>query len=461
MAESKKDLLGYKKTNFYDVATPEQIDAAYEYAKDYMKYLDASKTEREAVTTSIELAKAQGYVPYTFGMDMQVGGKYYYNNRGRSLFLFRIGSKPVQDGIRICAAHIDSPRLDLKQSPLYEDSGFGFFKTRYYGGIRKYQWVATPLALHGVVIKQDGTTVQVTIGEDDADPVLYINDLLPHLGQNQNSQPLGTAIPAENLNILLGSRPLEGEESDKIKMNILNLLNEKYGIVEADFLSADLSLVPAAKARDVGLDRSLIGSYGHDDRVCAYPALTALFENPDAARSTMVILADKEEIGSDGDTGMQCELLLDLLYEIAKAFGANFGQMKANSICMSADVTACFDPNFAEVFDGKNVSRINCGICMCKYTGHGGKVATNDASAELVAFIRRIMVKNEVIWQAGDMGKNDLGGGGTVAKYISKHNIPTVDMGVPVIAMHSPFEIVSKADVYTAHKAFAAFYTLD
>ena len=461
MAESKKDLLCYKKTNFYEVATPEQIDAAYEYAKDYMKYLDASKTEREAVSTSIAMAEAQGYVPYTFGMDMQVGGKYYYNNRGRSLFLFRIGSAPVQEGIRICAAHIDSPRLDLKQSPLYEDGGFGFFKTRYYGGIRKYQWVATPLALHGVVIKQDGTTVQITIGEDDADPVLYINDLLPHLGQNQNSQPLGTAIPAENLNILLGSRPLEGEESDKIKMNILNLLNEKYGIVEADFLSADLSLVPAAKARDVGLDRSLIGSYGHDDRVCAYPALTALFENPDAARSTMVILADKEEIGSDGDTGMQCELLLDLLYEIAKAFGANFGQMKANSICMSADVTACFDPNFAEVFDGKNVSRINCGICMCKYTGHGGKVATNDASAELVAFIRRIMAKNEVIWQAGDMGKNDLGGGGTVAKYISKHNIPTVDMGVPVIAMHSPFEIVSKADVYTAHKAFAAFYTLD
>ena len=461
MAESKKNLLCYKKTNFYEVATPEQIDAAYEYAKDYMKYLDASKTEREAVSTSIAMAEAQGYVPYTFGMDMQVGGKYYYNNRGRSLFLFRIGTASVQEGIRICAAHIDSPRLDLKQSPLYEDGGFGFFKTRYYGGIRKYQWVATPLALHGVVIKQDGTTVQITIGEDDADPVLYINDLLPHLGQNQNSQPLGTAIPAENLNILLGSRPLEGEESDKIKMNILNLLNEKYGIVEADFLSADLSLVPAAKARDVGLDRSLIGSYGHDDRVCAYPALTALFENPDAARSTMVILADKEEIGSDGDTGMQCELLLDLLYEIAKAFGANFGQMKANSICMSADVTACFDPNFAEVFDGKNVSRINCGICMCKYTGHGGKVATNDASAELVAFIRRIMAKNEVIWQAGDMGKNDLGGGGTVAKYISKHNIPTVDMGVPVIAMHSPFEIVSKADVYTAHKAFAAFYTLD
>ena len=461
MSESKKDLLGYKKTNFYEVATPEQIEAAYDYCVGYAKYLDASKTEREAVTTSVAMAEAQGYVPYTFGMQLVKGGKYYYNNRGRSLFLFRIGSTPVQEGIRICAAHIDSPRLDLKQSPLYEDGGFGFFKTRYYGGVRKYQWVATPLALHGVIVKQDGETVKVTIGEDETDPVLYINDLLPHLGQSQNAQPLGSAIPAENLNILLGSRPLEGEETDKIKMNILNLLNQKYGIVEADFLSADLSIVPAAKARDVGLDRSLIGSYGHDDRVCAYPALTALFECPDAARTTMVILADKEEIGSDGDTGMQCELLLDLLYEIAKAFDANFGAMKANSICLSADVTACFDPNFAEVFDGKNVSRINCGICMCKYTGHGGKVATNDASAELVAFIRRIMAKGEVVWQAGDMGKNDIGGGGTVAKYISKHNIPTIDMGVPVIAMHSPFEIVSKADVYTAHKAFVAFYSFD
>ena len=461
MSESKKDLLGYKKTNFYEVATPEQIEAAYDYCVGYTKYLDASKTEREAVATSVAMAEAQGYVPYTFGMQLVKGGKYYYNNRGRSLFLFRIGTTPVQEGIRICAAHIDSPRLDLKQSPLYEDGGFGFFKTRYYGGVRKYQWVATPLALHGVIVKQDGEAVKVTIGEDETDPVLYINDLLPHLGQSQNAQPLGSAIPAENLNILLGSRPLEGEESDKIKMNILNLLNQKYGIVEADFLSADLSIVPAAKARDVGLDRSLIGSYGHDDRVCAYPALTALFECPDAARTTMVILADKEEIGSDGDTGMQCELLLDLLYEIAKAFDANFGAMKANSICMSADVTACFDPNFAEVFDGKNVSRINCGICMCKYTGHGGKVATNDASAELVAFIRRIMAKGEVVWQAGDMGKNDIGGGGTVAKYISKHNIPTIDMGVPVIAMHSPFEIVSKADVYTAHKAFVAFYSFD
>ena len=334
MSESKKDLLGYKKTNFYEVATPEQIEAAYNYCVGYAKYLDASKTEREAVATSVAMAEAQGYVPYTFGMQLVKGGKYYYNNRGRSLFLFRIGTTPVQEGIRICAAHIDSPRLDLKQSPLYEDGGFGFFKTRDYGGVRKYQWVATPLALHGVIVKQDGEAVKVTIGEDETDPVLYINDLLPHLGQSQNAQPLGSAIPAENLNILLGSRPLEGEESDKIKMNILNLLNQKYGIVEADFLSADLSIVPAAKARDVGLDRSLIGSYGHDDRVCAYPALTALFECPDAARTTMVILADKEEIGSDGDTGMQCELLLDLLYEIAKAFerGRQYGEPEVNEI---------------------------------------------------------------------------------------------------------------------------------
>jgi aspartyl aminopeptidase len=303
--------------------------------------------------------------------------------------------------------------------------------------------------------------VNVTIGEDDNDPILMISDLLPHLAADQMQKTAGQIIAGEQLNVIIGTEPVEGDGSDLVKLNMMKILNEKYGIVEADFLSADLSIVPAAKARDVGLDRSLIGSYGHDDRVCAYPALTALFECPDAARTTMVILADKEEIGSDGDTGMQCELLLDLLYEIAKAFGANFGAMKANSVCMSADVTACFDPNFAEVFDGKNVSRINCGICMCKYTGHGGKVATNDASAELVAFIRRIMAKGEVVWQAGDMGKNDIGGGGTVAKYISKHNIPTIDMGVPVIAMHSPFEIVSKADVYTAHKAFVASYSFD
>ena len=459
MSEEKtlKDALCFTKKSFYETATEEEIEAAYAYAPAYMAYLDASKTERDAVGSSVALAEKNGYRPYHFGDSMQAGDKFYYNNRGRNLYLWRIGSEPINNGIRITAAHIDSPRLDLKQNPLYEDGGFAFFKTRYYGGIRKYQWVTVPLALHGVVVRADGTTVPVVIGEDDSDPVLYINDLLPHLGQAQNAQPLGTAIPAENLNILIGSRPLKDEKENPIKIYMLKLLNEKYGITEEDFISADLFAVPAYKAREVGLDRSLIGGYGHDDKVCAYPALTALLESDDSAHTTMVILADKEEIGSEGATGMQCELMLDLIGEITTALGGNAGAVKANSKCLSADVTACFDPNFADVFDKRNVSYINCGVAMSKYTGHGGKVSTNDAPAEYVGWVRRIMAEAGVVWQVGDMGKNDVGGGGTVAKYISKHNIETVDLGVPVIAMHSPFEIISKTDLYTAHKAFLAF----
>ncbi len=454
--------LGYKKTNFYEKAhkdgDEDVIRAAYDYAPGYMAYLDAAKTEREAVKVSIEMAEREGYAPYTFGQALTVGGKYYYNNRGRNLYLFRVGTEPINEGIRIAAAHIDSPRIDVKQSPLYEDGGMAFFKTRYYGGIRKYQWVATPLALHGVVIKQDGSTVDVVIGEDASDPVIYINDLLPHLAQDQSAKPLGQAIPGESLNLLLGTRPYPGAEKDAIRLNILSILNEKYGITEEDFLSADLCAVPADKARDVGLDRSLIGSYGHDDRVCAYPSLTALFATDDTAHTSMVILADKEEIGSDGNTGMQCEIMVDIMEEITRSLGGNLATVKANSKCLSSDVTACFDPNFPEVFDRRNVSIINCGVGMSKYTGHGGKVATNDAPAEYVGWIRRIMAEAGVIWQAGDMGKTDVGGGGTVAKYIAKHNIETVDLGVPVISMHAPYELVSKADLYTAHLAFEAFF---
>ena len=457
-AQQLAESLGYKKTNFFESAGEEAIKAAYDYAPGYMKFLDDAKTEREACAVSLEMAKANGYVPYEFGDELKAGGKYYYDNHGRNLFLFRIGSEPINNGIRIVASHIDNPRLDVKQSPLYEDGGFAFFKTRYYGGIRKYQWVTVPLALHGVVVKKDGTTVNVRIGEDETDPLIYINDLLPHLGQAQSAQPLGSAIPAENLNLLLGTRPYPGADKDPIKLNVLSILNEKYGITEEDFLSADLSAVPAMKARDVGLDRSLIGAYGHDDRVCAYPSMTALFASDDSVHTSMCILADKEEIGSEGDTGMQCDLMVDLMQEIASALGGNFARMKANSKCLSSDVTACFDPNFADVFDRRNVSLINCGVAMSKYTGHGGKVGTNDASAELVGWIRKIMADANVIWQAGDMSKTDVGGGGTVAKYISKHNIPTVDLGVPVISMHAPYEIISKADIYTAHQAFEAFF---
>ena len=451
--------LGYKKTNFYEKSDEAAIKAAYDYAPGYMKFMDQAKTEREAVTVSIAMAEAEGYIPYTFGMDLKVGGKYYYNNRGRNLYLFRVGSEPINNGIRIAASHVDNPRIDVKQSPLYEDGGMAFFKTRYYGGIRKYQWVTIPLALHGVVVKQDGEVVNVVIGEDPSDPVIYINDLLPHLAQDQSAKPLGKAIPAESLNLLLGTRPYPGlEGGNAIRLNILSMLNEKYGITEEDFLSADLSAVPADKARDVGLDRSLIGAYGHDDRVCAYPSMTAMFGTDDSLHTSMVILADKEEIGSDGNTGMQCELMTDLIEEITRALGGNFATVKANSKCISSDVTACYDPNFAEVFDRRNVSMLNCGVAMSKYTGHGGKVGTNDAPAEYVAWIRKIMAEAGVIWQAGDMGKTDVGGGGTVAKFIAKHNIETVDLGVPVISMHAPYEVISKADLYTAHLAFEAFF---
>lgn len=450
--------LTYKKKNYYKESTDEQIQAAYEYCKGYATFLDESKTEREAVKYSIAMAESHGYKPYSFGMQLEVGGKYYYNNRSRSLFLFRIGSEDINNGMRILASHIDSPRLDFKQTPIYEDGGFCFAKTRYYGGVRKYQWVALPLALHGVIVKRDGEVVDVKIGDDESDPIFYINDLLPHLAQEQSQKSLATAIPAESLNILLGSRPItEGEESDAIKMNVLSLINEKYGVQEEDLLSADIFVVPAGKARDVGFDRSLISAYGHDDKVCAYPSLTALFESDDSEHTVMVVLADKEEIGSEGNTGMKSELFVDIMQSICMGLGGNYFQMKANSKCLSADVTACFDPNFASCYDPKNVTRINCGVAMSKYTGHGGKSGTNDAPAEYVAWIRKIMADNGVIWQTGDMGRNDLGGGGTVAMYIAQHNIETVDLGVPVISMHAPYEVVSKTDVYTAHQAFLAF----
>ena len=451
-----KDTLFYKKKNFYEVFGEKELEAAFDYAKGYASYLDDSKTEREAVDRSIADAEKNGFVPYTFGMKVEKGGKYYYNNRGKNLFVFTVGSENIENGIRISAAHVDSPRIDLKPCPLYQEGGMGFFKTHYYGGIRKYQWVAIPLALHGVVVKADGTVVNVCIGEDDNDPLLYINDLLPHLGHGDDKKPLGEAIPGEKLNVLVGSIPC-GEGEDAIKLNAMKILNEKYGIVEEDFLSAELCVVPAAKARDVGFDRSMIGAYGHDDRVCAYPALTALFDNVNSEHSLMCILADKEEVGSDGNTGMQSDLLTDLIDEIATSLGADPIKVRANSKCLSADVSAAYDPNFAEVFERLNVPKLSGGAILMKYTGSRGKGGTSDASAEYIAWLRGILAKDNVLWQTGELGKVDIGGGGTVAKFIAKHNIETVDLGVPVISMHAPYEIVSKADVYETYRAFCAF----
>ena len=455
-AEFAKTLL-YKKESVFAKKDGAHIDAAYEYAKGYAAYLDAAKTEREAVRESIRLATKAGFVPYKLGDELTVGGKYYYNNRDKNLYLFVIGKKPVSEGVRICAAHIDAPRIDLKQCPLYEEGGMSFFKTHYYGGIRKYQWVTVPLALHGVVVKADGTRVEISVGEDENDPVFYINDLLPHLAQEQSKKTLGEAFDGEKLNILVGSRPIAGEDSEAIKLNTLAILHEKYGITEEDFLSAEISAVPAYRARDIGFDRALIGAYGQDDRVCAYPALSAILEANAPENTLLCVLADKEETGSDGNTGMKSAILPDLLSEIAKAFDVNPALVRANSKCLSADVSAAFDPNFADAFEKRNTPLLSAGVVLTKFTGSRGKSSTNDASAEYIGWLRGVMQAGGVVWQAGELGRVDLGGGGTVAKYIAAHNIETVDLGVPVISMHAPFEVVAKVDLYEAYRAFTAF----
>ena len=457
-AKELYEKLSYKKKNVFEVSTPEEIKAIYDYSVGYMKYLDDAKTEREATEATIALVEVQGYTEYKFGDKLTVGDKKYFNQKGKSIFVFRVGSRDLEeDGVKILASHIDSPRLDLKQVPLYEDANMGFFKTHYYGGVKKYQWTAIPLALHGVIVKADGSKVNVKIGEDDTDPVFYINDLLPHLGARQSQEPLGTAISGETLNILVGGLPYADDEvSDKVKMTVLSLIYEKYGVVEEDFLSAELCVVPAFKARDIGFDRALIGAYGHDDRVCSYPAVTALLDTKGDS-TVLVVLADKEEIGSVGLTGMQSDVLVDLIAKISEALGKDEIIVRSKSVCLSADVTAAYDPNFADVYERRNSAMISCGTCMSKYTGARGKSGTSDASAELVGYVRKIFADNGVIWQTAELGKVDAGGGGTVAQYIANHNIETVDLGVPVISMHAPYEVVSKADVYSTYKAFCAF----
>lgn len=461
--QTLKEELFYKKKSAFELRTADELKTAKDYAVNYAAWLDNSKTEREAVKASIALLEKEGYREYKIGDEIHAGDKLYLNNRGKGLFAIKVGTESIDNGVRICAAHIDSPRLDLKQHPLFENDGFAYFKTHYYGGVRKYQWATIPLAIHGVVTKIDGTTVDVKIGDEAGDPVFCITDLLPHLAKDQNSRPLGQAFSGEGLNVVLGTSPYIEEDGkitpadEKAKLNIMIMLNEKYGITESDFMSAELSIVPAQNSVDVGMDRWLIGSYGHDDRVCAYPALTALIENGDSAHTCMAVLADKEETGSDGISGMQCCLLFDIIDELAKNLGGNTNVARMNSKCLSADVTACFDPNYAEVSEKRNSSILHCGVGLSKYTGSGGKGGTNDASAELVGYVRKIFNEADVIWQTAELGKVDQGGGGTVAKYIANHNIETVDIGVPVLSMHAPFELISKADLYEAHRAFSAF----
>ena len=452
-----------KETLFYDPKpatvrlSDEELAAADRYCEGYRAFLDRSKTEREAVRSAVELAEARGFRPFDRKAPLKAGDKVYVNNRGKALLLAVIGTRPITDGVSIAAAHIDSPRLDLKPNPLYEDHGLAYFDTHYYGGIKKYQWPTLPLALHGVIVRRDGTSVNVCVGEDPDDPVFCVTDLLPHLATEQMKRTMVEGVKGEDLNILIGSRPFRDDEgSELVKLNILKILHEKYGIVESDFLSAELEAVPAFPSRDVGFDRSMIGGYGHDDRVCAYPAVTAILETERPAYTAVTILADKEEIGSEGNTGMQSAYLKYFIADIAAAFGEEGRHVLSQSVCLSADVNVALDPIFPEVVEARNCARINGGVVLTKYTGSRGKSDTSDASAELMGMIRSLMDGADVVWQIGELGKVDIGGGGTVAKYIADLDVDTVDLGVPVLSMHAPFEIVAKADVYMAHKAFSA-----
>lgn len=438
-------------------------------AKAYRQYLDAGKTERECVAETIRLAEEAGYVSLESkiekGEKLQKGDKVYVAAMKKIIALFHIGEEGPEKGFNILGAHIDSPRIDVKQNPLYEDTEFAYLDTHYYGGIKKYQWVATPLAIHGVIVKKDGTVMDVNIGEEEDDPIVYITDLLIHLSAKQMQKTAAEVIEGEKLDILIGSRPLKDlpdeKKSEAVKENILKLLNEKYGVEEEDFLSAELEVVPAGKARDCGLDRSMIAAYGQDDRVCAYTSLLALLEAENPKRTLCCILTDKEEIGSVGATGMQSRFFENSVANLMDACGcySELALRRAleKSCMLSSDVSAGYDPAFAEAFEKKNAAFLGKGIVFNKFTGSRGKSGSNDANAEYVAKLRRIMEENEVSFQTAELGRVDVGGGGTIAYIAALYGMEVIDSGVSVLSMHAPWEVTSKADVYGAYRAYKAF----
>ena len=460
-AKELQEKLFMKQKNAYLRMDENEAEKVNSFSEDYKKYLNEAKTEREACLLAIKIAEENGFIPFDKKASYNAGDKVYYNNRDKAVIFCVFGKKSVAEGVKIAAAHIDSPRIDLKPNPLYEDSEIAFFKTHYYGGIKKYQWTAIPLALHGVIVRKDGTKVNVNIGEDDNDPKFVITDLLPHLAREQMKRTLNEGIQGEELNILIGSRPFKDDEaSELVKLNVMQILNEKYGIIEEDFLSAELECVPAMKVCDIGLDRSLIGGYGHDDRVCAYPSLMAAVNCKDPEYTCLTVLTDKEETGSDGNTGLKSFYLPYFIADLARQAGVEAHDVMSKSECLSADVNAAFDPTFAGPFEKMNTSFVNRGIVVTKYTGSGGKGGTSDASAEFVGKVRKTFDDANVIWQMGELGKVDAGGGGTVAKYVANLDIDVIDVGVPVLSMHAPFEVISKVDVYMAYKAFSAFFDL-
>ena len=444
---------GYRRINSTELP---QMEA---YCTRYKEFLSASRTERTTVANAIRLAESQGFRPYEAGTELKPGDRVYLNNRGRSMCLAVIGREPLSKGAAIVAAHIDSPRLDIRPRPLFENNEIAYLRTHYYGWLRKYQWVALPLMLQGVVILRSGETISVSIGDRPEDPKFVVTDLLPHISGEQNKLPLSEAHRGEAMNILIASNPLEDcDETKAVKLRALDLLHSKYGITEDDLISAELEAVPALPVSDVGLDRSLIGAYGHDDRVCAYAALDALLSVEIPNRTAVCILADKEEVGNNGVSGM-CSSAFDyFLEDLCQAQGCSLSRCYRNSFCLSADVTAAYDPNYADAFEAQNSAHINRGIAVCKYTGFRGKEQASDASAELMAYARKLFDDNGVLWQSAEMGKIDLGGGGTVALELANRGVDTLDAGVAVLSMHSPFETVSKLDCYMTYKACKVLY---
>lgn len=457
-AETIREQLFYKQKNGYDCIDVDERLELERYCDAYKAYLNVSRTEREAVANAIAEAEENGFVPFAPGMELKPGMKLYRSNRGKSLLLAVIGEQPMSEGCTIAAAHVDSPRLDLKPMPLYEDGELCYLRTHYYGGIKKYQWVTIPLELHGVVALKNGERVDVVIGRDADDPQLVITDLLPHLAADQMQKKATEIIPGEKLKLLTGSIPYDGEEKDRVKLAIMSILYDRYGITEEDFLSAELEVVPAFETRDIGLDRSLIGGYGHDDRVCAYAELKAILDIAAPEKTAVCILADKEEIGSTGATGMQSTAFECFIEDLCAAQGVDARRCYEKSFCLSADVCAAFDPQFPDVCEKQNSARINYGVGVMKYTGARGKSGTNDADAETVGALRKTFADTGVVWQLAELGKVDQGGGGTVAVYMARRNITTIDAGVPVLSMHAPFEVVAKFDCYMTYKAVKAVY---
>ena len=463
MEEELKEKLFNKKDNGWETLGSNQKEEVFDLSKKYMDFLNVAKTEREFIKHARKLANENGYKDIMEFDTLKPGDKIYFVNREKSMYLAIIGEKSIEEGLHIIGSHVDSPRLDLKPNPLYEDTGLAYFKTHYYGGIKKYQWTTIPLSIHGVIVKANGEKIEVNIGEDEEDPIFTITDLLPHLAQEQMEKKLKNGVDGEDLNLLIGSIPYSSSKiSEKVKLNILNILNQKYGITEADLTSSEIELVPAFKARSLGFDGSMVAAYGQDDKVCAYTSLHAMMELENVKNTAVCILSDKEEIGSMGNTGMESHMFDFFISEILNKLGVNRPNLLDKVFCfskmLSSDVDAGFDPIYASVSDKHNAGFLGKGISLNKYTGARGKSGASDANAEYVAWVRNILERNDIKYQIAELGKVEIGGGGTIAYIIANKGADVIDCGVPVLSMHAPYEVTSKYDIYSAYKTYKAFW---